>query len=558
MASTDPWDFFIAHAGADLEPAKRLYDLLSPAYRVFLDSECLILGDSWTQEIPAAQRESRVTLVLISDQTPKAWYEVEEIAQAVGQTRHEGTDGHRVVPIFLDGRPIEPSGIPYGLWQLHAVDVLAEGGIEAAANELRNLMDRIGRPARTESEPAKRPNPDAAGTSTRELLTVRQALGDLLQKLFTLPELRRFLATELAAPNLDVVLSTGEADRQSLATEAIDALLRDGQINDTFFDRLHHERGYRAADINVARRRWQDARDPELRGVASHSAKSHAARAESAANGTEPPEPTALEDPTLATLPTRSSGMTARNVLGAALKLDRSPQWGRVIESCQREGNVIFLLYGHSRQGLGLFLDRLQYYLSEESRLPHRVFRVPFRLEHGSATSGAEWELHLAHALAPGEAGTAADHLARAALHQGVLLILGTSPLHDLTTDHRHGLRDFLCESLPAILERARPASPVRFLLAVDYDREDDPLPDEIDRWALDAERSGVLDYVALQEVGFPSWEEVRAYLRNLRPRPDDATTQRIRVDFDTIVNSEVGTFQLLAERLDRHWETLK
>jgi len=99
--ATTNWDFFLAHAGADLPAAEQLYVLLQPRARVFLDKHCLLLGDDWDQELAAAQRGSRITVVLVSSRTEIAYYEREEIAAAIDLARRN-KQAHRVVPVYLD------------------------------------------------------------------------------------------------------------------------------------------------------------------------------------------------------------------------------------------------------------------------------------------------------------------------------------------------------------------------------------------------------------------------------------------------------------------------
>jgi hypothetical protein len=114
------YDFFVAHAGGDVRAAEELYDGLSSHARVFLDSRCLRPGDPWDVALPEAQRRSNVTVVLVSSRTDAAWYAREEVAGAIDLARRPG--GHRVVPVYLDGRPAEPEVVPYSLRRLHAWD----------------------------------------------------------------------------------------------------------------------------------------------------------------------------------------------------------------------------------------------------------------------------------------------------------------------------------------------------------------------------------------------------------------------------------------------------
>src|SRR5689334_8546276 len=100
----DQWDFFIAHASADRELAEQLYDVLTSDSRTFLDSRCLVPGDNWDTELIKAQRNSLITVVLISKNTGEAYYEGEEIATAIEMSRGEDKR-HRVVPVLLEAVP---------------------------------------------------------------------------------------------------------------------------------------------------------------------------------------------------------------------------------------------------------------------------------------------------------------------------------------------------------------------------------------------------------------------------------------------------------------------
>jgi diguanylate cyclase (GGDEF)-like protein len=109
---------FIAHAAADSYFARKLYESLQEHYRVFLDSETLLPGDNWAVEIPYAQSNSWITIVLISKDTDKAFYQREEIVQAIALSRQPGSS-MRVIPVYLTGTSINDS--PYGLRQIHAI-----------------------------------------------------------------------------------------------------------------------------------------------------------------------------------------------------------------------------------------------------------------------------------------------------------------------------------------------------------------------------------------------------------------------------------------------------
>ncbi len=157
MAERYQWDFFIAHAGADHEPAKILHRFLIPHARVFLDSECLLHGDDWDLQLPTQQRASMATLVLASANCNQAYYQREEIATAIHLAR-EDSEAHRVVPIYLDSYAEE--NIHYGLRLKHGIYFSRERSFDSITNRLIDLLaklkarERMG-DARQTSVPAK-------------------------------------------------------------------------------------------------------------------------------------------------------------------------------------------------------------------------------------------------------------------------------------------------------------------------------------------------------------------------------------------------------------------
>jgi SOS regulatory protein LexA len=107
------YDFFLAYAGPDAAQAERLYDLLTAESSVFLDTRSLLPGDDWDRELAEAQRNSRVTVVLVTASTDAAFYQREEIATAIDMARADGRK-HRVVPVYLDIDPTAADAL-YGL-----------------------------------------------------------------------------------------------------------------------------------------------------------------------------------------------------------------------------------------------------------------------------------------------------------------------------------------------------------------------------------------------------------------------------------------------------------
>jgi hypothetical protein len=133
--------YFIAHAGRDTARAEALYDVLHPGVSCFLDKRDLLPGDDWDIELPKAQRLALATVVLVSASTEPAYYLREEIASAIAYQRAD-PERHRLIPVYLDGRPRLDEMVPYGLRVKHSLD-MAEIGLGGVAAELRRLAARL-------------------------------------------------------------------------------------------------------------------------------------------------------------------------------------------------------------------------------------------------------------------------------------------------------------------------------------------------------------------------------------------------------------------------------
>jgi hypothetical protein len=129
------FDLFLAHPSADKPSARTLYDLLQPGVRVFLDERSILPGVRWDQEIPAAQRASRATVILVSSHADAAWYLSDEVVTAIALHR-AAPDAHLIIPVRLD--PDAP--LPYGLSHVQALDAGAVGGLAGVAARLREIL----------------------------------------------------------------------------------------------------------------------------------------------------------------------------------------------------------------------------------------------------------------------------------------------------------------------------------------------------------------------------------------------------------------------------------
>ena len=140
-ADSYTWDIFIAHSTRDRATADALFNHLDQRTRVFLAHERLQLGDEWDIEIAEAQRSSRVTVVIVSEATERAYYERVEIASAIAMARRN-EERHRVVPLFSSAQ-VEADRVPYGLGLKEGLVLSPELTLEAAADRLLDLLAQL-------------------------------------------------------------------------------------------------------------------------------------------------------------------------------------------------------------------------------------------------------------------------------------------------------------------------------------------------------------------------------------------------------------------------------
>ena len=137
------WDFFLAHAGADLEIARSLKGNLEPPAKVFLDDDNLLPGDDFDVVLNTAQQSSLISVVLVSLNTETAYYQREEIAAAVQMAR-EDRHTHRVVPVYLNVKQTPP-GVPYGLRLKHSLYVSSTDDLARAGQRLLRTLQMMQR-----------------------------------------------------------------------------------------------------------------------------------------------------------------------------------------------------------------------------------------------------------------------------------------------------------------------------------------------------------------------------------------------------------------------------
>jgi hypothetical protein len=150
MEEAARYTYFIAHAGSDLARARELRELLAPKLSVFLDAVDLQPGDTWDRLLPRYQRQSRATVALLSAAVETAYYLREEIASAIAYHRQDPA-AHRLIPVYLDGVPKDPTGIPYGMRVLDHID--GATGLPAVADRLLQMASQLAETAPPELSP---------------------------------------------------------------------------------------------------------------------------------------------------------------------------------------------------------------------------------------------------------------------------------------------------------------------------------------------------------------------------------------------------------------------
>ncbi len=260
MARKDyKWDFFIAHAGADKELAENLYALIGSRARVFLDSRVLQLGDNWDSELAQAQNHSWITVVLVSNHTDAAYYQRDEIANAIAMARKD-KDKHRIIPVYLDGKTPN-TDIPYGLRLTQGISMESTDNLSTIAAALLRLLARLDPLDASLNGPlqSQPPSPvfsDAAKES-------RRSYQERVENFVAAPHLATFKSGSLL-PVVQPKVTLLDCICAALSREARITLIlpgRDSQPNIESVGRtalIHHLLGIRAPYSNVLAKQFLD------------------------------------------------------------------------------------------------------------------------------------------------------------------------------------------------------------------------------------------------------------------------------------------------------------
>jgi len=135
------YHLFISHSVADSDIAQQLYFSLNQFYKVFCDLETLEPGDRWDETIAQAQRESLITVVLISPNTEPSYYQHEEIAIGLELSRQRKRT-HRVIPVYVN-LDSPPEYVPFGLKRLTGIYLNDWVDINKVSKKIRKLLNDL-------------------------------------------------------------------------------------------------------------------------------------------------------------------------------------------------------------------------------------------------------------------------------------------------------------------------------------------------------------------------------------------------------------------------------
>jgi predicted MPP superfamily phosphohydrolase len=262
---------------------------------------------------------------------------------------------------------------------------------------------------------------------------------------------------------------------------------------------------------------------------------------------------------TAASAEMRAPASTPAGLSRVLLILDRTQQWERLVNRCmQAREHLAFLVHGDAAQDVGAFVHRVEQYLEEASQLPHRTWRVPLRSDGLVARTVADWDLHLRRATGFARLSLA-DALARSAQNERLLLIFAEEPLKNLNAEQAAALVEFLRSRLPEQLRQAKPRHPVHLVIAVEHAGQRTPAGDDPLVATIDAALHGApgLDLEPLIELTFPTWQEVKAQIRQeLGPLATSATSA-CRERYEAVAAHPGRSYRLLAGALAEILEAL-
>ncbi|MEM7585631.1 MAG: toll/interleukin-1 receptor domain-containing protein [Acidobacteriota bacterium] len=242
---------------------------------------------------------------------------------------------------------------------------------------------------------------------------------------------------------------------------------------------------------------------------------------------------------------------TNRELLNAALHLDRTDQWGAIQRIAHSNDDAYFLLYGQTFQNLRLFLDRIHHYLGKEVR-PHLILELSYRFEGGYVSSVAEWEMQLAEKLRKKlrrRSGRLETLLAMAAAAQPLFLIIELPCSLRFEERNRKALQEFLERRWPELAAGAGGLGK-RLLVSADFQDPATSRHRDISAWML---AQGEIKFEPMAEVKTPTRPEVVVFLQRCGFQESHLEFEDIMRGYDQIAEDPSLDFDRLSAFLDRH-----
>ena len=135
-----PLKIFLCYAHADSTPVRALYARFTRSgVDAWLDTEKLLPGQDWEQEIRRGVRESRVVVVCLSKQFNKrGGYRHKELRIALEEANSLPKSGSFIIPARL-----ERCDVPASLRRWQRVDLFEVDGYKKLIRALREHVDSI-------------------------------------------------------------------------------------------------------------------------------------------------------------------------------------------------------------------------------------------------------------------------------------------------------------------------------------------------------------------------------------------------------------------------------
>ncbi len=253
---------------------------------------------------------------------------------------------------------------------------------------------------------------------------------------------------------------------------------------------------------------------------------------------------------------------TEQTIWSALVGLDRMKQWEKLVGAmvARPQINRLVVVHAQPSQHPELFVERMELHLREATSCS--LAKVPCKYLGKSVRTGLGWEANLGAQLAeskknaPGR-GQVAELLQKKS-RQGpvVLMLLFADVPRQLFRDSHapfcHGLREFLLETLPTLLQGT---SRITVVVPVEHSTASSPLLELLQSDALTQVWNRPLhkrELLILPELSFPSWEDVLGHLASCpEPIPNvEEVVTRLRPIYDRLL-LECASYKDLAESIE-------